>query len=131
MVAELVIALEEGALSTAEPWDPCSGEAGALVCFDGVVRRMEGEASLLALDYEAYEPMTTRELRVLAEAVSAEFPGVLAMAVTHSVGRVPVGAVSFRLRVASVHRKEGLMAMDAFIDRMKQVVPLWKVAVEA
>ena len=118
------IALHEGPLPAA-----CDTRvdvpAGADIVFEGVVRPLEDERALTALRYEAYEPMTTQELRRLAAEVVAEF-GLLGIAVDHSVGVVPVGGVSFRLRVLSAHRKEGLAGMDAFIDRMKQEVPLWK-----
>ncbi len=107
----------------------CPG-AGATLVFEGVVRPHEAGRLITSLDYEAYEPMTSRQLRVLADAIVAEY-GVNAVHVAHSVGRVPVGAVSFRLTVFSTHRKEGIAALDAFIDRMKRDVALWKTPVFA
>jgi molybdopterin synthase catalytic subunit len=105
-------------------------DAGAVICFEGIVRPTEEGRLLLALDYEAYEPMASKTLGELAEAVMREH-GLLAVAVEHSRGRVPVGQCSFRLLIASRHRKEGLAAMDRFIDRMKQDVPIWKKPVYA
>ncbi|QDT17439.1 molybdopterin synthase catalytic subunit [Alienimonas californiensis] len=106
---------------------------GAVLTFEGVVRPSEpdGEAvrPLAALRYEAYEPMTTRELDRLRAACAAEFGATLA--VEHSVGVVPVGACSFRLRVATPHRAAALACCGAFVDRMKRDVPLWKVPVWA
>lgn len=103
-------------------------QAGAIVTFDGVVRALEGERMIDALDYEVYEPMASRELgRLAAELLGS--CGVLAIDAWHSRGRVPVGGVSFRLVVRSAHRKEALAAMDLFIDRMKRDVPIWKRAV--
>ncbi|MEM6458211.1 MAG: molybdenum cofactor biosynthesis protein MoaE [Planctomycetota bacterium] len=99
--------------------------AGASLTFEGRVRLMEQERELAALDYEAYEPMTTRQLRNLAEDVAAEHR-LLAVSVWHSVGRVPVGTVSLRLTVQSPHRAEALRATAAFIDRMKRDIALWK-----
>ncbi len=101
---------------------------GAQVVFDGIVRPQEEGAPIIGLKYEAYEPMTTRELMQLAERMIAKH-GVSRICVEHSVGLVPVGKVSFRLIVESKHRKEGLQATDEFIDEMKRVVPLWKMAV--
>lgn len=104
-------------------------EIGARVVFEGLVRATENDRTLAALDYEAYEPMTTRGLQKLAlELGQAQ---MLAVTVEHSLGRVPVGQCSFRLTVCAVHRKEALAFMDAFIDRMKQEVPLWKTCVHA
>ena len=125
----LSITLQDGPLPAATPW-ACDG-AGAVVTFEGVVRRGEPDADgtvreLAALLYEAYEPMTTRELRRLAASLGTEH-GLLAAAVEHSVGAVPVGGCSFRLRAAGRHRAETLAFVAAFIDRMKRDVPLWKV----
>ncbi len=100
--------------------------AGAVVRFEGVVRPLEDERLLAALLYEAYEPMTTRELTHLAAAILGEYK-LLSIEVQHSLGRVPVGQCSFRLDICSPHRKAGLQAADAFIDRMKRDIPLWKV----
>lgn len=116
----------EGALGEAELVD-VEG-AGAVLRFEGVVRPTEDGRPLEVLDYEAYEPMTTRQLRALGEAMVVGH-GLMALRVEHSVGRVRPGEVSFRLTLWSAHRKAGLAAMDVFIDRMKAEVALWKVPV--
>ena len=107
-----------------------SGAVGAEVVFDGIVRAIEGEATIAALEYEAYRPMAENELRRLGERLVGSH-GLRSIEVWHSVGRVPVGASSFRLLVRSAHRKEALLAMDEFIDAMKRDVPLWKKAAPA
>ena len=125
------VRLLDGPLTTAGP--PSPPGCGAVLTFEGVVRPSEpdGERTrpLAALRYEAYEPMTTRELTRLAAACEAEFGATLA--VEHSVGEVPVGACSFRLHVATPHRAAALACCGAFVDRMKRDVPLWKVPVWA
>jgi molybdopterin synthase catalytic subunit len=90
-----------------------------------VVREGEGDGKVVALEYQAYEPMAQTMIERIARELM-ERHGVLGMLVQHSRGRVGVGACSFRLVVASKHRKEGLAAMDAFIDRLKKDVPIWK-----
>ena len=124
MTAPIDITLHQGPLPPAERWLVVG--AGAVVRFEGVVRPLEDGRELVALRYEAYEPMTTRELLRLSRSAVAEH-GLLGMRVVHSVGDVAVGEVSFRLDVAGAHRVEALAAMGAFIDRLKQQVPLWKV----
>jgi len=99
--------------------------AGAVVVFDGVVRLTEDGKPLSGLHYESYEPMTSSMLAQLADEI-IDAHGLIALKVSHSVGVVPVDCCSFRLTVWSAHRKEALKAMDEFIDRMKQEVPLWK-----
>ncbi len=101
------------------------GAVGAEVVFDGIVRRMEGEAEIEALEYEAYRPMAENELANLAQRM-IDTHGLIGVDVWHSEGRVPVDAVSFRLVIRSAHRKEALAAMDEFIDALKVDVPLWK-----
>jgi molybdopterin synthase catalytic subunit len=102
-----------------------SGEVGAEVVFDGIVRAIEGDATIAALEYEAYRPMADTELERLARRM-LERHGLHSVAVWHSVGRVPVGGVSFRLLIRSAHRKEALKAVDDFIEALKRDVPLWK-----
>lgn len=102
----------------------CEG-AGAIVVFEGVVRAEEDGRTIAALVYEAYEPMASATLARLAEHVT-ERHGLLGVRVEHSRGRVQAGQCSFRLQVASRHRKAALAAMDEFIDRMKADVPIWK-----
>ena len=69
--------------------------------------------------------MAERQLSSLAREM-LEKHGLCAIHIWHSRGRVPVGKVSFRLEIASAHRQEGLAAMEEFIDRLKQQVPIWK-----
>lgn len=117
------ITILDGPLPPARPIS--IGGAGAVLCFEGIVRPTEEARPIVALDYEAYEPMAQNQFQRLAsDALST--PGVLAVHVQHSRGRVPAGACSFRLVVASRHRAEGLAALSRFIDQMKQDVPIWK-----
>ncbi len=101
------------------------GEAGALLRFDGIVRRMEDGRPLQALHYEAYEPMASRELLALARETAAKH-GLLWLQAWHSRGEVPVGAVSFVLLVCAAHRAEAISAVDHFIRQLKRDVPIWK-----
>lgn len=125
MSKHVQVALRQGPLSTLATISPRDG-IGAWFVFEGIVRPTEGGKPLAALCYEAYEPMTSRELTRLAEATATE-QRLLQIAVEHSVGRVAVGEVSFRLAVGSEHRAEAIAATDRFIAQMKQIVPLWKV----
>jgi len=113
----------EGPLPPADLWNPAG--AGAVVTFEGVVRPTEEGHALQGIEYEVYEPMTSRQMRRLADDVFTRF-GLVALHVEHSVGYVAVGASSFRLRTAAPHRKEALAAQDTYIDRMKRDVPIWK-----
>lgn len=118
-----------GALSPmGEP--PAGDGCGATLVFEGIVRGTEGDREIVALDYEAYEPMATNQLRSLGERLLGEH-GLIALHCWHSTGRVGVREVSFRLAIVSRHRREGIDALDSFIDQMKRDVPIWKKPVYA
>lgn len=122
-----ILMIEGPLVDESMEWEPDEG-GGALFCFEGFVRPSEDDKPIVALDYEAYEPMASKELTRLAEDLMSKH-GLISMCIEHSTGRVAVGECSFRLRIASYHRKEGILAMDEFINRLKQDVPLWKTAV--
>ncbi len=116
----------EGPLPAARPL--IADGAGAHLLFEGIVRPLENEQPITELRYEAYEPMAQSVMTQIAEELFRAHE-LLAIGVEHSRGPVQVGRCSFRLQVASRHRKEGIAAMDAFIDRLKQDVPIWKTPV--
>jgi molybdopterin synthase catalytic subunit len=118
----------DGPLGPQAPPRDVPANAGAVLCFEGVVRPLEAGRAIAALDYEAYEPMASTLLRRLGEELSRSH-GLIDLCVEHSRGRVPAGECSFRLRVASPHRPAALRAVGEFIDRMKRDVPIWKTAV--
>lgn len=98
---------------------------GAQVTFAGVVRRMEGETELSAIDYEAYAGMArTQADALLAEA--QERYGPLAAVVVHRTGVVPVGEMAIWIGVATGHRAEAFEAARYLIDELKARVPIWK-----
>lgn len=119
----VTVVIQDGALAT--PQTAAHSGAGAVVAFEGIVRELEEGRRLDALHYDTYEPMAQNMLEAIAREL-ANRHDLLAVHVTHSRGRVAVGACSFCLIIASLHRKEALVALDEFIDRMKKDVPIWK-----
>ncbi len=102
-------------------------ETGAVVEFHGIVRATEGDAQLEGLFYEAYEPMARREFdRILAQLAANHSPQ--SACIIHRLGLVAVGEVSLYVRVESQHRGAALAFCGELIDRMKQDVPIWKIA---
>lgn len=125
----VTVQITNGALSS----PPRAFEAaacGAVVCFEGIVRPSEDGRMITGLEYTMYDPMAEKQLRRLAEEAINRF-GLLAAGVEHSRGFVPVSAISFRLQIASSHRKEAIAAMGWYIDALKKDVPIWKTAVFA
>jgi molybdopterin synthase catalytic subunit len=107
--------------------DRCVVEgSGAAVRFEGRVRPEERGRRIEALVYEAYMPMAQQQMeRILAE-LGATWPCQL-VRVRHRVGRVPVGEAAIVVEVFSTHRAEAFALAAAFMDRLKQDVPIWKV----
>ncbi len=120
----VTVQIYDGPLCESIQPPPLDG-GGACLRFEGIVRPEEDGAAIDGLCYEVYEPMAVKQLQYLARQAMQRF-GLLAIGVEHSRGFVPVGGCSFRLWVLSAHRKEGLQAMDWFIDTMKCDVPIWK-----
>jgi molybdopterin molybdotransferase len=102
-----------------------SAALGAWVEFRGVVRGEEDGEIIAALEYEAYQPMAEHEIRRLLTELSANNP-CLAAHVIHRLGIVPVGDAAIYVGVAGRHRAEAFTLLAAFMDRLKQDVPIWK-----
>jgi len=108
-----------------EQQPPTAAFLGAWVEFRGVVRGEEDGAPIAALEYEAYQPMAEREMQRLLTELSAAHPCLCAR-VIHRLGRVPVGEAAIYVGVAAKHRAEAFALLAAFMDRLKQDVPIWK-----
>jgi len=101
------------------------GQVGAWVEFRGVVRGEEDGQAIGALEYEAYTPMAEHEMRRLLGELSVQHP-CLSARVIHRIGIVRVGEAAIYAGIASAHRAEGFGLLAAFMDRLKQDVPIWK-----
>jgi molybdopterin synthase catalytic subunit len=102
-----------------------SGEAGAVVVFDGIVRNNSRGRKTLYLDYEAYEEMAAKQMGELAREARGRF-GVRQVTIVHRLGRLEVGETSVLIVVASAHRAQAFEANRWLIDTLKKTVPIWK-----
>jgi molybdopterin synthase catalytic subunit len=98
---------------------------GAVVSFLGTVRDLTGDEVTIALEYEAYPPMAGRKMKEIVEDVRARWP-VGAVALVHRLGRLEVGEISVAVAVSAPHRADAFAACRHAIDRLKEVVPIWK-----
>lgn len=85
-----------------------SDGAGAVSLFVGATRKTFQGRRVVTLEYEAYEEMAMKEMRVLCESVREKWPDVIGVAVHHRLGLVPVGEASVIIAVSSPHRKEAI-----------------------
>jgi MoaE-MoaD fusion protein len=99
--------------------------AGAIATFIGTTREHSRGRSVIRLEYDAYPEMAEAEMRRIADSVTATH-GVLAVAMAHRVGVVPIGEASVMIAVSAGHRGAALAACREAIDSLKQTVPIWK-----
>ena len=98
---------------------------GAVVTFCGVVRDHSDGRRTDYLVYEAYTEMAERKMAEIGHDAVQRF-GVSDVAILHRVGRLGIGDVSVLIAVASPHRAEAFAACHHVVDRLKEVVPIWK-----
>ena len=98
---------------------------GAVVTFMGTVRRYTGDRAVKYLDYEAYPEMAEAKLRDIALEAKAKF-GLEDIAIIHRTCRLHIGETSLVVAVGSAHRREGFEACLHTVERIKEVVPVWK-----
>ena len=100
---------------------------GSAVLFVGTVRHISGEERTDALEYEAYQAMAERKLRQVAEEIREKFDGVHGLALIQRVGSMQIGEPTVAVACSSAHRGDGAFEAARFgIDRIKQIVPVWK-----
>ncbi|HBY45648.1 MAG TPA: molybdopterin converting factor [Chloroflexi bacterium] len=99
--------------------------AGAIVTFAGVVRDNARGRPVLWLDYEAYAEAAEKVLGVICGEMRERWP-LLAIAVEHRTGRLAIGETSVVIAVSSAHRGAGFEACAYCIERIKEIVPIWK-----
>ena len=103
-------------------------EKGAELIFNGRVRGTEHGEKIKMLEYEQYEDMAEKELRMIAQETQNKFP-IKDLLCRHRIGKVKVGETSLHVSIWSKHRQEGLEAMSFFIIELKKRVPIWKWAI--
>lgn len=102
--------------------DPASG---ATVTFVGTTRAHNAGRRVCRLEYEAYEPMALAEMRKIAATCSERWP-IVRIAIVHRLGVVALGEASVVIAVSAAHRADAFAACHYAIDRLKEVVPIWK-----
>ena len=97
---------------------------GATVVFHGITRDHTGARKVLYLEYEAYLPMAKRKLEEVAREMCQNWD--VRVSIQHRLGRVDIGEASLVVAVGSPHREAAYNAAEFSVDRIKQIVPIWK-----
>jgi molybdopterin synthase catalytic subunit len=119
------------AVITSEPLDVAAHEkvvsdagAGAVVCFQGVVRDHDGGNAVVELEYEGHPSAGAVLEEIVAE--FAKDPSVYSIAVSHRVGLLAIGDTALVAAVSTAHRAEAFKLCAALVDEVKGRLPIWK-----
>jgi molybdopterin synthase catalytic subunit len=103
---------------------------GAVVIFTGTVRGVtnRGDSHVTDfLEYEAYLPMAQEKLRQIVNEIRTQWPLVEGIALVQRVGKLVVGTPTVAIVCSSAHRDTGVFEAARYgIDRLKEIVPIWK-----
>ncbi|MCS1410932.1 MAG: Molybdopterin synthase catalytic subunit [Verrucomicrobia subdivision 3 bacterium] len=102
-----------------------SNEAGVAITFSGIVRATEGQDTIEAIHYEAYEKMATHQFNKLFDTIKSQWP-IESIRLIHRIGTVKVNEPSLWVEVISGHRGEAFAACQWLINETKKKVPIWK-----
>jgi molybdopterin synthase catalytic subunit len=100
-------------------------DCGAVVTFLGTVRDLTDGRVTTALDYEAYPGMAEKIMADIEKDTRARWP-VGEVVLVHRLGHLEVGAISVAAAVSCPHRAQAFEACRYAIDRLKELVPIWK-----
>lgn len=111
-------------------------EVGAVVFFQGSVRGETQRTGLpdqtIFLEYEAYEQMARQKMAQIAREIWERWPLVRGVAIVQRIGKLDVGETTTFVACAAGHRDQGAFEAARYgIDRLKEIVPIWKKEVGA
>jgi molybdopterin synthase catalytic subunit len=100
---------------------------GAVCTFTGTVRGVSADHETAQLHYEAYTPMAEAKMKQVAAEIRERWPLVQGIAIVQRVGRLNVGEFTVLIAVSAGHRDQGVFEAARYgIDRLKEIVPVWK-----
>jgi molybdopterin synthase catalytic subunit len=99
---------------------------GAVVVMSGMVRNNTDGFSVVALEYQAYEPMALEVFRQIAAQIRQTWPDATRVVIHHRTGKLTVGEISVLVAVGCPHRSEAFAACQFAIDTLKHNAPIWK-----
>src|SRR5260370_30175658 len=102
-----------------------TNDCGAIVPFLGSVRELTGGRVTVALDYQAYPGMAEKKMAEIERETRARWP-VGDIMMVHRLGHLELGEVSVAVSVSCPHRGQAFEACRFAIDKLKEMVPIWK-----
>jgi len=104
---------------------------GAACFFSGMVRGETHKAGQPPrteyLEYEAYTPMAEAKMQQVAQEIRERWPTVEGIAIVQRVGRLYPLTPTVLIACTAPHRDTGVFEAARYgIDRLKEIVPIWK-----
>jgi MoaE-MoaD fusion protein len=103
---------------------------GAAAIFTGMVRgitRRDNPHTTAYLEYEAYQPMAEAKMRQVADEIRQRWPTVEGVAIVQRVGKLYPETPTVLIACTAAHRDTGVFEAAHYgIDRLKEIVPVWK-----
>jgi molybdopterin synthase catalytic subunit len=107
-----------------------SVNTGAAAIFTGLVRGFTSNESRTVteyLEYEAYRPMAEKKMKQVAEEIRKKWPDVEGIAMVQRIGRLFPQTPTVLIACSAAHRDTGVFEAARYgIDRLKEIVPVWK-----
>jgi len=103
---------------------------GAVVMFTGVIRGETNNSDhpfTSGLEYEAYIPMAEAKMAQVAEEIRDKWPTVQKIVIIQRIGYMDAGTPTVVVLCSAAHRHTGVFDATKYgIDRVKEIVPIWK-----
>lgn len=104
---------------------------GAACFFTGMVRgetRKAGQPPETEyLEYEAYVPMAEAKMQQVADEIRQRWPTIEGIAIVQRIGRLYPMTPTVLIACSAPHRDTGVFEAARYgIDRLKEIVPIWK-----
>jgi MoaE-MoaD fusion protein len=104
--------------------------SGAAAIFTGIVRGITargGHHETLYLEYETYRSMAEAKMRQVAEEIRFRWPAVEGIAILQRIGKLLPKTPTVLIICTASHRDTGVFDAARYgIDRLKEIVPVWK-----
>ena len=100
-------------------------EAGAVSTFIGIAREFTRGKRTLYLEYDAYVPMAVKQLERIGDEIGEKWPDTR-VSIAHRTGRLDISEAAVAIAVSSPHRDDAFKASRYAIERIKEIVPIWK-----
>jgi len=103
---------------------------GAACIFTGMVRGITGRGEAhetIYLEYEAYLPMAEAKMHQVAEEIRARWDSIQGIAIVQRIGKLFPRTPTVLIACTAAHRDTGVFEAARYgIDRLKEIVPVWK-----